>query len=455
MRGRKISKTVFSRWTPFCSLFSDKHTGENIAEVVDIDLSDKLDLDSKMPKWGVADNAANMVKALNSSIVDLYTCCCHTQQLAIGDSFKSFKDTGDNETMLDKSNKCQKLAAHLKRADNSRKLLHAECALAGHKPNAIPVGNDTRWDSVYDCMRGVLYHQPCLLKMAQAGHLRFEDSNGTTTDLVPSINDFRVIEAGVEILEKCKVTTKIFEQEKIPTMPLVTERLYTVDQELKEFIQNDQNKRNKRNAVIFARILREKLNSRFPQFGTDRSLNRMGNLLNPALKGVHLKLVDKYEETKKEMEEKLKEWMEEEMDKPVEEEDGGSPPAKISPTEMLKRRMRQEEERRGGARRSDIFTAPQSKFERECSTYELLADADSSIDLLLWWKVHQQQLPLLSNLARIVFAVPAASSKSERVFSVAGNIVTPKRASLNPAKVEQLITVKCNMQLLRQFGIHM
>ena len=32
-------------------------------------------------------------------------------------------------------------------------------------------------------------------------------------------------------------------------MPLVTERLYTVDQELKDFIQNDLNKRNKRKAV--------------------------------------------------------------------------------------------------------------------------------------------------------------------------------------------------------------
>ena len=94
-------------------------------------------------------------------------------------------------------------------------------------------------------------------------------------------------------------------------------------------------------------------------------------------------------------------------------------------------------------------------FERECSTYEMLADADSSIDLLVWWKVHQQQFSLLSNLARIVFAVPAASLKSERLFSVNGNIVTFKRASLNSAKGEQLITVKCNMQLLRQIGINM
>ena len=59
----------------------------------------------------------------------LNTCSCHTQQLAISDAFKSFKD--DNESMLDK---CQKLAAHLKRADSSRKLLHTECALA----SAIP-----------------------------------------------------------------------------------------------------------------------------------------------------------------------------------------------------------------------------------------------------------------------------------------------------------------------------
>ena len=93
-----------------------------------------------------------------------------------------------------------------------------------------------------------------------------------------------------------------------------------------------------------------------------------------------------------------------------------------------------------------------SKFERECSSYELLPDADSGIDQLLWWKDHQQQFPLLSYLARVVFAVPAASSKSERVFSVVSIIVTPKRTSLNPEKVEQLIVSKCNMQLLRQFG---
>ena len=77
-----------------------------------------------------------------------------------------------------------------------------------------------------------------------------------------------------------------------------------------------------------------------------------------------------------------------------------------------------------------------------------MPDADSGIDQLLWWKDHQQHFPLFSYLARAVFAVPAASSKSEQVFSVAGNIVTLKRASLNPEKVEQLIVIKYNMQIV-------
>ena len=32
----------------------------------------------------VADNTSNMVKGLNLSVADIYTCCIHTQQLAIG-----------------------------------------------------------------------------------------------------------------------------------------------------------------------------------------------------------------------------------------------------------------------------------------------------------------------------------------------------------------------------------
>ena len=47
----------------------------------------------------------------------------------------------------------------------------------------------------------------------------------------------------------------------------------------------------------------------------------------------------------------------------------------------------------------------------------------------------------------------SASSKYKRVFSVAGNTVTPKRTLLNPEKVEVLVVVICNLELLRILGM--
>ncbi len=53
-------------------------------------------------------------------------------------------------------------------------------------------------------------------------------------------------------------------------------------------------------------------------------------------------------------------------------------------------------------------------------------------------------------LARVIFLIPAASSKSERVFSVTGRVVTLDRNRLAPEMVEDLVTLKCNLRLLRE-----
>ena len=61
-------------------------------------------------------------------------------------------------------------------------------------------------------------------------------------------------------------------------------------------------------------------------------------------------------------------------------------------------------------------------------------------------------LSWLALLVRVVFAIPAASSKSERVFSVAGRVVTPDRNRLAPEMVEDLVMLKCNLRLLRNLS---
>ena len=51
--------------------------------------------------------------------------------------------------------------------------------------------------------------------------------------------------------------------------------------------------------------------------------------------------------------------------------------------------------------------------------------------ILKWWKEHAVLFPYLSQVARRYLAMPATSASVERLFSVAGQVVTAKRNSLH------------------------
>ncbi|KAL6455283.1 hypothetical protein MHYP_G00362780 [Metynnis hypsauchen] len=70
---------------------------------------------------------------------------------------------------------------------------------------------------------------------------------------------------------------------------------------------------------------------------------------------------------------------------------------------------------------------------------------DSDSDPLDWWKVYQKNFPNVSKLAKQYLCIQATSSRSERVFSTGGNIVTCKRAALKPENVDQLVFLARNL----------
>ena len=129
--------------------------------------------------------------------------------------------------------------------------------------------------------------------------------------MVPSIEEFELIDTGVQVLKICRDTTKVFEQEKVPTLPLVVERLYNMDCLLKELQENEGPQ-----IRDFCEALRENLSSedRFPNFGMENTLNCMANYLNPTLRGCHLKLdggerLDgKFETTKRHLKVSFEKW---------------------------------------------------------------------------------------------------------------------------------------------------
>lgn len=69
-----------------------------------------------------------------------------------------------------------------------------------------------------------------------------------------------------------------------------------------------------------------------------------------------------------------------------------------------------------------------------------LKKADGSFNNPLdWWRLKQEQYPLLAGIALKVLAIPATSAPSERVFSVAGITIAKERSRLDPANAGELI----------------
>ena len=61
--------------------------------------------------------------------------------------------------------------------------------------------------------------------------------------------------------------------------------------------------------------------------------------------------------------------------------------------------------------------------EKEIETYRNHPPSPQDQSVLLWWKSHQDILPRLSVLASYILAIPASSSASERLFSIAGTLL--------------------------------
>ncbi|CAF4714760.1 unnamed protein product [Rotaria sp. Silwood2] len=49
------------------------------------------------------------------------------------------------------------------------------------------------------------------------------------------------------------------------------------------------------------------------------------------------------------------------------------------------------------------------------------------IHILLFWQEKQQLFPILSKIAKVICAVPAANTIIERLFSAAKNVITEKK----------------------------
>jgi hypothetical protein len=79
---------------------------------------------------------------------------------------------------------------------------------------------------------------------------------------------------------------------------------------------------------------------------------------------------------------------------------------------------------------------------------DVSAMANKGDAALGWWKVNQGRFPHISKLALKYLAIPASTAPSERVFSVAKNIISRKRWRLTPERFNECIFLKHNSEFI-------
>ena len=90
-----------------------------------------------------------------------------------------------------------------------------------------------------------------------------------------------------------------------------------------------------------------------------------------------------------------------------------------------------------------------SDIETEVATYfSLSSTIPRKEDPLIWWRMNKLCFPLLCRVARIYLGAPPSIIQSKHIFSTAGDVYSPHRASLTPDNAERLIFLKCNLPLV-------
>jgi len=143
--------------------------------------------------------------------------------------------------------------------------------------------------------------------------------------------------------------------------------------------------------------------------------------------------------------EELRDALLEEMMEIPEQDDGAAQPRPSTPTGGGDKKRKLADLL--GKKRNQTQSTPIPKRLRadtELTKYLQEEAMDSHSDPLAWWRDNQSRYPLLAKIARKYMAICATSTASERVFSAAGNIVTPLRASLKPDRVNMLVFLARN-----------
>ena len=419
------------RVTPAIRYFgAARHTSENLADVLTEEIRNIIEKDNDPVVFLVTDSANPMVKMrrmlCERGVVDQeFGCAIHKLQNCIK---KAFTETESADKVMKKA---KKLSKHIRKSTLADNRLKKACKKTGHKYLRMKSCVEVRWNAQAECLERLLYHRECLDEMDRQGEL----DNASASVL--SRKQWRLLEELMKVLKPLKTATKLLESESEPTINRLAEIVFDEEERLKEFIRSEVSDDVTKH---FARNLLADLRQRFPNHGLDCLASCYGNFLDPRLKGIHLEEIGELHDYVEGITRNISTY-DVEKEGQDDESDVSDVNENLTPTEKLLRK-------KNPAQNQEVKSKSVIAAEKEIETYRNLPPCPQDQSVLLWWKSHQDILPRLSILVSYILAIPASSSASERLFSIAGLFDSQRRSRLSVASLETMTLMKTNERAL-------
>ena len=152
---------------------------------------------------------------------------------------------------------------------------------------------ETRWNSYLMMMRSVVQLRPALEAVKDCTH---RSTDTRLQDLIPSFDDFDLIESIVPILTKFESVSDFMSGETYPTICHVMVKLCFLDMSLKKTIEVSQGLDDDSLRAMCANMIKD-LDKRFPNCGAEEKAYAYTHLLHPGQKGTILYKLSMYQHT--------------------------------------------------------------------------------------------------------------------------------------------------------------